>query len=81
MNGVSLAAKSPHPHAAVLFFDFMLSPEGQEILQKANYIPTNLKLRNPNTRAGLRFIDPAITLDDASKWDKHFEDIITRQGR
>ena len=81
VNGVSLAAKSPHPHAAVLFFDFMLGPEGQAILQKADYIPINTTLKNPNTRAGLRFIDPAITLDGAGRWDKHFEDIIVRQAR
>jgi iron(III) transport system substrate-binding protein len=81
VNGVSVAAKAPHPHAALLFFDFLLSPEGQAILQKANYIPINLKLKNPNTRAALRFIDPAITLDEGGKWEKHFEDIITRQAR
>lgn len=81
VNGLSVAAKSPHPHAALLFFDFMLGPEGQAILQKANYIPINTKLGNPNTRAALRFIDPAITLDGGGRWEKHFEDIITRQGR
>ena len=81
VNGVSIAAKSPHPHAALLFFDYMLSPEGQAVLQKANYIPINTKLGNKDTRATLHFIDPAITLDEGGKWEKHFEDIITRQSR
>ena len=81
VNGVSVAARSPHPHAALLLFDYMLGPEGQEILQKANYIPINTKLKNPNTRSSLRFIDPGITLDSGGKWEKHFDDIITHQAR
>jgi iron(III) transport system substrate-binding protein len=76
VNGVAVGNKAPHPHAALLFYDFMLSPEGQEILQKANYVPTNLKLNNPATRSGLRFIDPAIVLDEAERWEKHFKDSI-----
>jgi iron(III) transport system substrate-binding protein len=80
VNGVSVARKSPHPHAALLFFDFILGPEAQTILQKANYIPANLKLNDPATRAGLRFIDPAIVLDESAKWDKYFDEIITRHA-
>jgi iron(III) transport system substrate-binding protein len=80
VNGVSVARKSPHPHAALLFFDFILGPEAQTILQKANYIPANLKLNDPATRAGLRFIDPAIVLDESAKWEKYFDEIITRHA-
>src|SRR6266851_3603935 len=80
VNGVSVARRSPHPHAALLFFDFILGPEAQTILQKANYIPANLKLNDPSTRAGLRFIDPAIVLDESAKWEKYFDEIITRHA-
>src|SRR5205807_1587367 len=81
VNGIAVARRPPHPHAALLLFDFMLGPEGQAILQKANYIPTNLKLRDPNTRPGLRFIDPAIVLDEQERWDRLFTDIVKRQAR
>ena len=81
VNGVAVARKAPHANAALLFFDFMLGPEAQAILQKANYIPTNLKLDNPNTRAGLRFIDPALVLDESARWEKHFADIVTHNPR
>ena len=76
VNGIALANKAPHPHAALLFYDFMLSQDGQEILQKANYVPTNLKLNNPATRSGVKFIDPAIVLDESERWEKHFKDSI-----
>ncbi len=31
----------PHPHAAALFTDFLLSPEGQKILLQADYVPAH----------------------------------------
>jgi iron(III) transport system substrate-binding protein len=33
-GGVALPASAPHPHAALLFGDFLLSPEGQKFLSK-----------------------------------------------
>jgi ABC-type Fe3+ transport system substrate-binding protein len=36
---------APRPHAAMLFIDFILSQEGQTILQQADYIPSNPKVR------------------------------------
>jgi iron(III) transport system substrate-binding protein len=36
---VGLTAKSPRPNAGQLFVEFMTSPEGQTIFQKANYMP------------------------------------------
>lgn len=39
--GTMIAPKGqPHPHAAMLLADFILSAEGQSILAKANYFPT-----------------------------------------
>lgn len=81
VNGVSVTRRAPHPHAALLFFDFVLGPEGQAILQKASYVPTNTRLKDPNTRTDLRFIDPAITLDEGGKWEKRFDELITRHSR
>ncbi len=33
-GGVALPANAPHPYAALLFGDFLLSPEGQKFLGK-----------------------------------------------
>ncbi|MBM3396741.1 MAG: extracellular solute-binding protein, partial [Betaproteobacteria bacterium] len=33
-GGVGVSANAPHPHAALLFGDFLLSPEGQKFLAK-----------------------------------------------
>jgi iron(III) transport system substrate-binding protein len=79
VNGIALARRVPHPHAAVLFYDFMLGPHGQAILQKANYVPTNLKLGHPVTRSPLQFIDPTIGLDEGARWEKQFRDLTSRR--
>jgi iron(III) transport system substrate-binding protein len=39
VNPVQLAAKAPHPNAARLFYDFILSKEGQEMLRGFQRIP------------------------------------------
>jgi iron(III) transport system substrate-binding protein len=39
VNPVMLAAKAPHPNAARLFYDFVLSKEGQEMLRGFQRIP------------------------------------------
>ena len=36
-----LPTGTKHPHAAMLFVDYVLSKEGQSILRKANYIPVH----------------------------------------
>ena len=39
VNPIMLAAKAPHPNAARLFYDFVLSKEGQEMLRGFQRIP------------------------------------------
>ncbi len=34
-----LAANAPHPHAAMLYLDFLLSKEGQSLLAKSGRLP------------------------------------------
>lgn len=36
-GSAGLSSFAPHPHAAVLFIDFLLSPEGQKILENYEY--------------------------------------------
>ncbi len=38
---ISVVKDAPHPHAAMLLLDFILSREGQEILSDADYFPAN----------------------------------------
>ena len=42
-NGIAMAKRAPHPHAALLFYDFMLS-DGQQIMLKREFVPTSRKI-------------------------------------
>jgi ABC-type Fe3+ transport system substrate-binding protein len=37
VGSAAIAANPPHPHAALLMADFLLSPEGQGLLEKFYY--------------------------------------------
>lgn len=39
LTSVAMPHQSPHPHAAVLLYDFILSKEGQELLAKEKNVP------------------------------------------
>jgi iron(III) transport system substrate-binding protein len=75
-QGTGMARKAPHPNAAVLFMDFLLS-DGQEILAKRDFIPTNVKVKPLPENMPLIFVDPAVLLDQNDKWEKLYKEVIT----
>ena len=78
-NGVGVNKNAPHPYAAVLFQDFILSV-GQSILGKRDFIPTSTKVPSNLNKMPLTFADPKITLDDNQKWSKLYDEIFSRKG-
>jgi iron(III) transport system substrate-binding protein len=80
-NGIGVTRKPPHPHAAALFVDFLLSPEGQAILQKGGYVPANLRVEDRAQKLPLRFVDPAVILDEHDKWKKLWAEIVLGTAR
>jgi iron(III) transport system substrate-binding protein len=79
-QGTGMAAKAPHPNAAVLFIDFLLS-DGQSILGKRDFIPTNTKVQPVPEGLTLKFVEPAKILDESSKWEKLFNDTFVNVAR
>src|SRR5947207_3891032 len=43
-QAIGLAANAPHPNAALLFADFVLSPEGQQLFNSMGRFPANRKV-------------------------------------
>jgi iron(III) transport system substrate-binding protein len=79
-QGTGMAAKAPHPNAALLFIDFLLS-DGQSILAKRDFIPTNIKVQPLPEGMTLKFVDPAKILDESSKWEKLFNETFGNTAR
>ena len=80
-NGVALAKRSPHPHAALLYYDFMIGDEGQQILYKRDFVPTSRKIDTPLNRGALVIIDPKLVLDESTKWARLYDKIIVKQTK
>jgi iron(III) transport system substrate-binding protein len=80
VNGIGVAAKAPHPHAALLFFEYMLG-DGQEILAKREFFATNLKYDKELQKMKLTIVDAASMLDESAKWDKLFNEVVIRQSK
>ena len=70
-TGIGMFRRAPHPHAALLFQDFMLT-EGQTILAGREAVPTNPHVKAPPE--GLIFIDVAKFLDEGEKWTRLFRE-------
>ncbi len=77
-NGVAVSKKAPHLHAAILFYDFMIN-DAQHLLLKTGTVPASKKINTPLNKLPIKFIDPAIVLDESDKWNKLYAEIITRQ--
>jgi iron(III) transport system substrate-binding protein len=79
-NGSGVMRRSPHPHAAVLYFDFMLS-DAQDLMLKRDFIPTSKKVSTPLNQMPIKFVDAKVILDEEAKWNKLYQDIIVKQGK
>jgi len=80
-NGIAIVRRPAHPHAAALFADFVLSPEGQKILERGGYVPANLKVGSAAQKLPLKFVDPALVLDEDAKWKKLWGEIVLGNAR
>ena len=76
VNGVGVAAKAPHPHAALLWYEFEIGEDGQRILLERDFIPTNRKVETQLNKFPLKFIDSKVILEQGAKWEKLYGEIF-----
>ena len=77
-NAIGVARRAPHPHAALLFYDYVIGAEGQRMLAKIGYVPTHPKIESPVKGVKLKFLDAAALLDEQEKSFGLFEQIILK---
>ncbi len=81
INTISPVTRSPHPHAAMLLLDFILSEEGQKVIQQANYLPSHPKVpaKQPDLKPGngrfkrALYFTPDSQLNEGDAWVDYFE--------
>jgi iron(III) transport system substrate-binding protein len=66
--------KAPNARAARLFYEYLISDEGQKLLAERDYIPASRTTASPLKDAKVHIIDPAVALDQSEKWAKVFSD-------
>ena len=86
MGTTGVARNAPRPHAAMLFTDFLLSEEGQKVLQRADYLPAHPKVpaKTPELKPGggrfakANFFRPETMLEQSDKWQALQEKLFTK---
>jgi iron(III) transport system substrate-binding protein len=77
-NGVAVAKRAPRPYAALLFVDFMLSLEGQNLIKERNRVPASTAVDTKLNKFPYEMIDPSIVLDEAEKWEKIWSELFLK---
>jgi len=79
INPIAISAHAPHPHAAKLFVDYILSREGQEVIASFYRIPNRSDMDPivPRLKKGLKVLpfDPTL-VDDYERYIKLFREIF-----
>lgn len=69
-SAIGVPKQAPHPHAGLLFADFLLSQEGQELIRSLNRVPSSRTVDSPLNKFAYRVIEPRVVLDEWDKWEK-----------
>ena len=80
-NSVAVPKRAPHPHAALLFYDHIIGPEGQRTLAGIGYVPTHTRVESPVKGVELKSLDAAALVDEQEKSTRLFEEIIVKRAR
>src|SRR6266704_467485 len=77
---VAVSSRSPHPHAARLFVDFLLSAQGQALIRERGRVPAREDLA-PDERSAaplkLHYVSPKLARE-AERHEKEFREIFAR---
>jgi len=77
-QGIGIARNAPHPHAALLFLDYVLSPEGQQLFESLGRVSASTRVKSALNDFPFTTIDPVTALDEKDKWEKLWNELFLR---
>jgi iron(III) transport system substrate-binding protein len=77
-QAVALAKNAPHPNAALLFADFVLSREGMQLLNDMGRLPSSRTQKTLLDEHEYVMIDPLKWTDQAPRWEKIWNELFLR---
>jgi len=79
-QGLGISRNAPHPAAALLYADFVLSAEeGQRLYEAMGRPPVNTKIKSSLTNFSMTYLDPVAVIDEAEKWQKLWEELFLKR--
>jgi iron(III) transport system substrate-binding protein len=69
-QGVALMKNAPHPYSALLFADFLISPEAQQMLSNMGRPPANKQIKTELNNFNYVLTEPATIVEEAEKWSQ-----------
>ncbi|MDB5883688.1 MAG: futA [Ramlibacter sp.] len=75
-QGIGISRTAPHPNAALLFADFMLSPEAQTMLGKSGRGPVSRAAKSETSSLKYVLSDPSVILDESGKWEPAWDKLF-----
>ncbi len=79
-QGIGITRNAPHPAAALLYADFVLSAEdGQRLYEAMGRPPVNTRIKSSLTNFSMTYLDPVAVIDEAEKWQKLWEELFLKR--
>jgi len=79
-QGIGVTRNAPHPAAAVLYADFVLSAEdGQRLYESLGRPPVNTRVKSALSNFNYTFLDVVTVLDEADKWNRLWEELFLKR--
>jgi ABC-type Fe3+ transport system substrate-binding protein len=84
-SAVAVSRRAPHPHAAALFYDYMLT-DGQRFYTEVHRVPANRDYDTPVRRLvregkPLKVVDARRIIDDYDKWLRLYKRLIVDRSQ
>ena len=87
LNAFGLARNAPHPHASMLFLDYVFSEDGQRIIQEAEYLPAHPRVpaKTPTLKPEqghfrVHVLSPEDVLKTNSEWVDIYRRLFLQAG-
>jgi ABC-type Fe3+ transport system substrate-binding protein len=83
LSVIAIHTNAPHPNAARLLVDFIISREGQQVYRDADYLTANpaVPARDPSLKPEeghfrVSFFPPEVIEDNLPRWKQIFDDLF-----
>lgn len=81
-SGVAVAKRAPHPHAAMLLVDFLLSKEGQQMYRELGYDSARTDLQSADRPPQKLYLTNRPNyIQEFERWNRLYQDVFLKRKR